>query len=116
LKKEVVFLLLKFAIQDFKDDREYKNLSSNTIGSYLLTLKEFQSYCVEQEIVSVMDVKPHMVKSYLLYCQKQRGNNPTTRNSKLHTLKIFFNYQFRLIEFLELAYHKFDSWLLPPEV
>lgn len=85
-------MLLKFAIQDFKDDREYKNLSPKTIGSYLLTLKEFQNFCVEHDIVNSVDVKPHTIKSYLLYCQKERGNNPTTRNSKLHTLKIFFNY------------------------
>jgi integrase/recombinase XerD len=71
-------LLLKFAIQEFKDDREYKNLSPRTIASYLMTLKEFQSYCAEQEIVSVEDVTQSVIKSYLIYCQKERGNNPTT--------------------------------------
>lgn len=34
----------------------------------------------------------NVIKSYLLYCQKQSKNNPTTRNTKLHMLKIFFNY------------------------
>jgi len=85
-------MLLKFAIKDFKDDREYKNLSPKTIESYLSTLNEFQSYCANQEIVDVNDVTPNTVKSYLLYCQKERNNNVTTRNSKLHILKIFFNY------------------------
>ncbi|MCU5063560.1 phage integrase N-terminal SAM-like domain-containing protein [Bacillus cereus] len=85
-------MLLKFAIQDFKDDREFKNLSSRTIGSYLLTLNEFQGFCSERELIDVNDITSNVVKSYLLYCQKQRKNNPTTRNTKLHTLKIFFNY------------------------
>lgn len=85
-------MLLKFAVQDFKEDREYKNLSNKTVGSYLLTLKEFQTYCAEHEVINVEDVTGQLVKSYLIYCQKERGNNPTTRNSKLHTLKIFFNY------------------------
>jgi len=32
MEKEVVFfMLLKFAIQDFKDDREFKNLSGQTM-------------------------------------------------------------------------------------
>lgn len=88
----MVFLLLKFAIQEFKDDREYKNLSSRTIKNYLMTLNEFQTYCAEQEVVSVEDVSQSIIKSYLIYCQKDRGNNPTTRNSKLHSIKIFFNH------------------------
>lgn len=29
------FVLLKFAIKDFKDDREYKNLSPKTIESWI---------------------------------------------------------------------------------
>lgn len=85
-------MLLRFAISDFKDDREYRNLSPKTIASYLLTLNEFQAFCASQEIVNVHDVRQSNVKSYLLHCQKERNNNPTTRNSKLHTLKIFFNY------------------------
>ncbi|QOS80171.1 tyrosine-type recombinase/integrase [Paenibacillus sp. JNUCC31] len=85
-------MILKFAVQEFKDDREYKNLSPKTIAAYLLTLKEFQAFCSEQEIVNVEDVTTSLIKSYLLYCQKERENNPTTRNSKLHTIKIFFNY------------------------
>ncbi|MCU5726661.1 phage integrase N-terminal SAM-like domain-containing protein [Bacillus toyonensis] len=78
----MVFLLLKFAIQDFKDDREFENLSSRTIGSYLLTLNEFQGFCSERKLIDVNDITPYAVKSYLLYCHKQRKNNPTTRNTK----------------------------------
>ncbi|MFY0546343.1 tyrosine-type recombinase/integrase [Brevibacillus sp. H7] len=85
-------MLLKFAIKDFKDDREYKNLSPKTIESYVSALNEFQAFCANQETVDVNDVTPSTVKSYLLYCQKERNNNVTTRNSKLHILKIFFNY------------------------
>lgn len=88
----MVFLLLKFAIQDFKDDREYRNLSPKTVEAYLLTLNEFQDFVASQEIINVHDVRQSTIKAYLLHCQKERGNNPTTRNSKLHTLKIFFNY------------------------
>jgi len=84
-------VLLKFAIKDFKEDREFKNLSPKTIESYMSALNEFQEFCGKQEIVDVSDVTPNTVKSYLLYCQKERNNNVTTRNSKLHVLKIFFN-------------------------
>ncbi|WP_410515085.1 tyrosine-type recombinase/integrase [Paenibacillus sp. BR2-3] len=79
-------------MQGFIDDREYKNLSPKTIAAYLLTLKEFQTFCGEHEIVNVEDITQTFIKSYLMYCQKERGNNPTTRNSKLHTIKIFMNH------------------------
>ena len=85
-------MLLKFAIKDFKDDREYKNLSAKTITSYLYTLNEFQEWCAKQEMIDVNDISSGTIKSYLLYCQKERNNNPTSRNHKLHNLKIFFNY------------------------
>lgn len=89
----MVFLLLKFAVSEFKDDREYKNLSARTISTYLATLNEFQTFCaMEYEVVNVEDITQPIVKSYLLYCQKERCNNPTTRNSKLHSIKIFFNH------------------------
>jgi integrase/recombinase XerD len=85
-------VLLKFAIKDFKEDREFKNLSPKTIETYMSSLNEFQEFCGKQEIVDVSDVTPNIIKNYLMYCQKERNNNVTTRNSKLHVLKIFFNY------------------------
>lgn len=85
-------MILKFAIQDFKEDREYKNISQNTIKAYLLTLNEFQKFCAEKEIINVTEVTPQVIKSYVVYLQKERGNNPTTRNTKLRNIKAFFNY------------------------
>jgi integrase/recombinase XerD len=85
-------MLMKFAVKDFRDDREYKNLSPKSISSYLLTLEEFQKFCFQQEIIDVNDITASIVKSYLLYCQNERKNNPSTKNTKLHTLKIFFNF------------------------
>ncbi|UMZ73103.1 tyrosine-type recombinase/integrase [Natranaerofaba carboxydovora] len=85
-------MLLKFAIQDFIEDREFKNLTKKTITGYNATLQEFQSFVSEQDIVDATDITTSHIKSYLLYCKKQRNNNPTSVNHKLHNLKIFFNY------------------------
>jgi integrase/recombinase XerD len=87
----VVFLLLKFAVQDFLDDRVFKNLSSTTIESYKDILGQFQKFCNEHEILNVEDVTTHNIKKYLLECQK-KGNNATTTNSKLQRIRAFFNY------------------------
>lgn len=85
-------MLLKFAIQDFKDDREFKNLSEQTIKNYLIQLNEFHGFCVEKEILNVEDVTANIVKSYFLYCMKSKRNNPVTINTKIKNLKAFFNY------------------------
>jgi integrase/recombinase XerD len=85
-------MLLKFAIQDFKEDREYLNLSKQTIKTYQIMLGEFQQYFVEKEILNVEDVTNNNVKSYLLYCMKSKGNNPVTINTKIKNLNAFFNY------------------------
>jgi integrase/recombinase XerD len=84
--------LLKFSIQSFIADREYKNLSSNTIKAYQIELNTFHAYCISKEMINVKDITQAFVKQYLIYCQTERGNNPTTRNTKLRTIKAFFNY------------------------
>ena len=85
-------MLLKFAIQDFKDDREFKNLSEQTIKNYMIQLNEFQGFCAEKEILNVEDVTANTMKSYFLYCMKSKKNNPVTVNTKIKNLKAFFNY------------------------
>ncbi|TKG98413.1 hypothetical protein FC682_26460 [Peribacillus simplex] len=76
-------MLLKFAIQDFKDDREFQNLSKQTIKTYQIILGVFQNFCAEKEVLNVEDVTSNIVKSYLLYCRKSKG---------IKNLKAFFNY------------------------
>lgn len=84
-------MLLKFAVQDFLDDREFKNLSQTTINSYKDILGQFLQFCNENEIVNVEDITSNHVKKYIIQCQK-RGNNATTTNSKLQRIRAFFNY------------------------
>lgn len=85
-------MLLSFAIKDFKEDREFRNISKVTLTNYMTEMREFYNYCVEQELIDTADISNRTIKNYLVMCQKVRNNNPTTINSKLRTLKIFFNY------------------------
>jgi len=91
-RRSGLFMLLKFSIQDFKDDREFQNLSKQTIKTYQVILGEFQQYCAEKEVLNVEDVTNAIVKSYLLYCMKTKKNNPVTINTKIKNLRAFFNY------------------------
>ncbi|MEQ8175269.1 MAG: phage integrase N-terminal SAM-like domain-containing protein, partial [Syntrophomonadaceae bacterium] len=85
-------MLLKYAIKDFQEDREFNQVSKATMTNYMGTLKEFHQYCLYHEFIDLAEITPQVVKQYLVYEQKERNNNPTTINSKLRSLKIFFNY------------------------
>lgn len=84
-------MLLKFAIQDFIDDREFKNLSETTINDYKMQLGQFLKFCNENEILNVEDITKNTVKKFLLHYRK-KGNNATTINTKLQRVKAFLNY------------------------
>jgi len=88
----VVFLLLKFAIKEFLDDRDFNNLSKVTINGYSLTLEKFHDFCTKKEVVDVSDITTSLVKEYLLHCKNELKNNPTTINTKLRALRTFFNF------------------------
>ncbi len=49
-------MLLKFAIKDFKEDREFKQIAKATLTNYMGCLKEFHHYCIEKEIVNTAEI------------------------------------------------------------
>lgn len=61
-------------------DREYKNPSKASITGYTFTLNEFHAYCVREEIIDSQEVTGNTIKGYILYCQKERKNNPKSVN------------------------------------
>jgi integrase/recombinase XerD len=87
----VVFLLLKFAFQDFLDDRRFKNTTEKNIRNYKTLLGEFVNYCIQNEVVNVEDITYSHVRQFLLECQV-RGNKAGTINSKLLRIRAFLNY------------------------
>ena len=86
----MVFLLIKFAIKEFLEEKEFKNVSLKTLQNYSETLTMFHTFCIKNEIVDLSDATQSIIKSYLRYCKNERNNKPVTLNSRLLTLKIFF--------------------------
>lgn len=84
-------MLVKFAIKDFLEDREYKNVSKATLEGYRNILYPFENWLTEEGITNVCDITKHTLKKYLIDCQK-RGNNATSRNSKMRRVKALMNY------------------------
>lgn len=85
-------MLLRFAIKDYLEEKEFVNLAPRTIKAYEDTLVEFQRFCTEKEIIDTDEVREGTVKAYLLYCTKERQNSVLTRNTKLQHLKTFFRF------------------------
>lgn len=88
----MVFLLIKFAIKDFIDDRKLKNVSPHSLQGYKRTLDEFHQFCVENQRIDMSNVIHLLVKSYFIHCQCERDNSPVTLNHKLINLRAFLNY------------------------
>lgn len=87
----MVFLLLKFAYQDFLDDRRFKNTTKTNIKNYEMTLGKFVDYCIENEVVNAEDITYSHVRQYLLKCQ-EKGDKAGTINTKLLRIRAFLNY------------------------
>lgn len=52
-------MLLKFAIQEFLEDRKFKNLTEITVKGYERSLKAFHDYIIQQhQILNIEDVRP----------------------------------------------------------
>jgi integrase/recombinase XerD len=93
-KRWVIFLLVKFAIQDFIDDRKIKNLSQDTISGYQRDLGEFRKWLEETypDITNIEDVKEKHIKEYFQHLINEKNNNAVTINHKLIYIRAFFNY------------------------
>ncbi|MBS3681252.1 phage integrase SAM-like domain-containing protein [Ornithinibacillus massiliensis] len=84
-------MLLKFAFQDFLDDRRFKNTTKTNIRNYQTLLGEFINYCIDNEVVNVEDINYSHIKQYLWECQ-EKGNQLGTINTKLMRIRVFLNY------------------------
>ncbi|MFC7372436.1 tyrosine-type recombinase/integrase [Fictibacillus iocasae] len=84
-------MLLKFAYQDFIDDRTFKNTTAVNIQNYKVLLGGFIDFCHENSILNVEEIQSNHVKRYLSQCQSN-GNSANTVNSKLQRIRAFLNY------------------------
>ncbi len=84
-------MLLKFAYQDFLDDRRFKNTTKTNIKNYEMLLGKFVDFCIENQVVNAEDISYSHVRQYLLNCQ-EKGDKAGTINSKLLRIRAFLNY------------------------
>ena len=84
-------MLLKFAYQDFLDDRRFKNTTKTNIKNYEMLLGKFVDYCIENQVVNVEDITYSHVRPHLLKCQ-EKGDKASTINSILLRICAFLNY------------------------
>lgn len=85
-------MLLKFAFEEFLSEKEFENLSKNTIEGYKMLFSDFLSWAEENGIERVEDVSSRHLKAYLNMCKTEKGNNPTSINTKRKQFRAFFNF------------------------
>ena len=84
-------MLLKFAYQDFLDDRKFKNTTKTNIKNHEMLLGKFIDFAIENQVVNVEDLNYSHVRQHLLNCQ-EKGDKPSTINTKLLRIRAFLNY------------------------
>lgn len=84
-------MLLKFAYQDFLDERKFRNSTGINIQNYKVLLGGFIDYCHSIGLLNVEEINSGHVKGYLKKCQKD-GNVAGTINTKLQRIRAFLNY------------------------
>ncbi|MDN4523171.1 tyrosine-type recombinase/integrase [Fictibacillus fluitans] len=83
---------LKFAIQEFYQEKRFENVTENTFKGYEYLFKIFEAYCEEYGVERIEDISSRVIKSFIVHCKNERGNNPVTLNDRLNQLKTFFNW------------------------
>ncbi|MED4342822.1 tyrosine-type recombinase/integrase [Bacillus licheniformis] len=85
-------MLIRFAIKEFMAEKEYENLSRNTISAYEMLFDDFTSWADSEGFTRVSDLNSRAMKGYLTRCKVEKGNNPTSLNTKRKQFNTFFNF------------------------
>lgn len=85
-------MLIRFAMKEFMSEKEFENLSKNTLKAYQMLFDDFLKWCEGNGLERVDDLTSRALKSYLNYCKNERGNNPTSINTKRKQFRAFFNF------------------------
>lgn len=91
---------IRLATEEFISEKQFENLSENTLVAYRRLFESFLAWCDTNGIAQVENVSGRHLKAYLAYCKEERGNNPTSINTKRKQFRAFFNFllQEKLIE------------------
>jgi integrase/recombinase XerD len=85
-------MLIRFAMKEFLSEKEFENLSKNTLKAYQMLFNDFEKWCEGNGLERVDDLTSRALKSYLNYCKNEKGNNPTSINTKRKQFRAFFNF------------------------
>lgn len=78
-------------IEIYKRYLNSKNLSVNTVNSYIYDLKSFNNYLENNYYIDIINTKKAQILTYLVDLQKQ-GKSSSTIARTISALKNFFNY------------------------
>ncbi|MFT4417057.1 tyrosine-type recombinase/integrase [Fredinandcohnia humi] len=85
-------MLIRFAMKEFLSEKEYENLSKNTISAYQMLFDDFLSWTEKEGFSRVTELTTRVIKNYLTLCKTEKGNNPTSLNTKRRQFRAWFNF------------------------
>lgn len=78
-------------LDNYKQFLESKNLSSNTVSSYIYDINSFKDYLYEDYDLEINETKKAQILTYLIKLQKQ-GKSSSTISRTISALKNFFDF------------------------
>lgn len=85
-------MLIRFAVKEFMSEKEFENVSPNTLKAYSMLFEDFLEWCEGQGYERINELTSRSLKSYLLMCKTEKGNNATSINTKRKLFRTWFNF------------------------
>jgi integrase/recombinase XerD len=85
-------MLIRFAMKEFLSEKEFENLSKNTLKGYQMLFDDFLKWCEGNGYERIEQITSRVLKNYLSMCKTEKGNNPTSINTKRKQFRAFFNF------------------------
>jgi len=79
-------------MKEFLSEKEFENLSENTLKGYKMLFEDFEKHCEGNGLERIDDLTSRALKGYLNVCKNEKGNNPTSINTKRKQFRAFFNF------------------------
>lgn len=80
-------MYLDFAQKEFLYDKKLEGLTENSLTAYRELFHVLNKYFFDTQHVE--DLEPRQVREFVVWCIEERGNSPSTVNTKIKLLRVF---------------------------
>lgn len=93
MKRNLSGIMIERFLRYIKTEKRYSNL---TVSAYMRDLEQFKAYLAEiYELNDITKADAQMVRSYIIYLKKEKGEENRSINRKMSSLRSFYKFCLR---------------------